>query len=164
LAVSSVPIPDPSARTTATRKQVPGPTEFDGGEGIWLSDGIVNFATKGDARVWAYDIAGERIQVVYDWTTHANPMLRGVDNLAERGGDIFVCEDLRPLGRPRDPEICIIQPDGEVSVFLRTVGHRESELTGIAFDPAGNRMYFSSQRGTTGKVGAGVTVEVSGPF
>jgi secreted PhoX family phosphatase len=163
-AVSWVPIPDPSASTTPTRKQVAGLTKFNGGEGIWLSNGIVNLATKGDDRVWAYDIAAGRIQVVYDWTTSPNPVLRGVDNIAVRSGDIFVCEDQGPLGRPEDPEICIIQPGGEVSVFLRAVGHRESELTGVAFNPAENRMYFSSQRGTTGTVGGGMTFEVSGPF
>jgi hypothetical protein len=49
-------------------------------------------------------------------------------------------------------------------VFLRAVGHRESELTGVAFNPAGDRMYFSSQRGTVGKQTDGMTFEVSGPF
>jgi secreted PhoX family phosphatase len=162
--VTWVQIPDPSAGTTPTRKQVTGLTKFNGGEGIWLSNGVVNLATKGDDRVWAYDIAAGRIQVVYDWTTNPNPVLRGVDNIAVRNGDIFVCEDQGVLGRPEDPEICIIQPGGEVSVFLRAVGHQPSELTGAAFNPAGNRMYFSSQRGTTGTVGGGMTFEVSGPF
>jgi secreted PhoX family phosphatase len=171
--VSWVQIPDPAARTTPTRKQVSGLTKFNGGEGIWFSNGIVNFATKGDDRVWAYDTtitpgAPGQIRVVYDWRTTANPVvLRGVDNIAVRNnGDIFVCEDQGALqpARPEDPEICIIQPDGEVSVFLRAVGHQQSELTGAAFNPAGNRMYFSSQRGTTGTVGGGITFEVTGPF
>ncbi len=125
--VSWVQIPDPAARTTPTRKQVSGLTKFNGGEGIWFSNGIVNFATKGDDRVWAYDTtitpgAPGQIRVVYDWRTTANPVvLRGVDNIAVRNnGDIFVCEDQGALqpARPEDPEICIIQPDGEVSVFL----------------------------------------------
>jgi secreted PhoX family phosphatase len=163
--VSWVVIPDPSARTTPTRKQVSGLTKFDGGEGIWLSNGVVNFTTKGDDRVWAYDIAAGRLQIVYDWMTSPDPVLRGVDNLAVRdNGDIFVCEDQGPLGQPEDPKICIIQPSGEVSVFLRAVGHRESELTGVAFNPAGDRMYFSSQRGTLGTQTDGMTFEVSGPF
>src|SRR5262245_26902684 len=115
-AVSWVAIPDPSASITPTRKQVSGLTKFNGGEGIWFANGIVNFAAKGDDRVWAYDIATGRIQVVYDWTTNPNPVLRGVDNLAVRNGDIFVCEDQSPIGRPEDPEICIIQPGGEASV------------------------------------------------
>ena len=49
-------------------------------------------------------------------------------------------------------------------MFCRAVGHRESELTGIAFTPTGDRMYFSSQRGTLGTVGGGITFEVTGPF
>jgi len=32
------------------------------------------------------------------------------------------------------------------------------------FNPAGNRLYFSSQRGTTGSSSAGITYEVTGPF
>jgi secreted PhoX family phosphatase len=148
---------------------VSGLTKFNGGEGIWFANGIVNFATKGDDRVWAYDTTMAsgtpgQIRVVYDWTTNPNPVLRGVDNIAVRNGDIFVCEDQGAIGRPEDPEICIIQPGGEVSVFLRAVGHQQSELTGVAFNPAGSRMYFSSQRGTTGTVGGGMTFEVSGPF
>jgi secreted PhoX family phosphatase len=164
-AVSWVTIPDPSAQTTPTRRQVPDLTKFNGGEGIWLHDGVVNFTTKGDDRIWAYDIAAGRVEVVYDWTTDPDPVLRGVDNIAVRAnGDIFVCEDQGAIGSPEDPEICIIEPGGAISVFLRAVGHRESELTGVAFNPAGDRMYFSSQRGTVGKQTDGMTFEVSGPF
>jgi hypothetical protein len=54
-----------------------------------------------------------------------------------------------------------VEPDGLTSVFLRAVGHRTSELTGAAFNPAGDRLYVSSQRGTTG---SGVTFEITGPF
>jgi hypothetical protein len=76
-------------------------------------------------------------------------------------GDIFVCEDMGVIGFPDDPEICVLEPNGVVSVFVRAVGHRLSELTGPAFSPAGDRLYFSSQRGTDGR---GITFEVSGPF
>ena len=64
------------------------------------------------------------LSVVYDWTTNRDPVLRGVDNIAVRNGDIFVCEDMGILGFPDDPEICVIEPDGLVSVFVRAVGHR----------------------------------------
>ena len=67
---------------------------------------------------------------------------------------------------------------GEVLPFVRSVapGHEDSEVTGPVFNPAGDRLYFSSQRGPTQKtlveiadVGAdtrngGVTYEVTGPF
>jgi secreted PhoX family phosphatase len=163
--VTWLPVPDPSAATKPTRKQVPNATRFAGGEGIWLSGGVVNFTTKQDDRVWAYDIESSRLQVVYDWTANPNPVLRGVDNIAVRNNCyIFVCEDLGVLDLPEDPKICVLEPSGEVSVFCRAVGHRQSELTGIAFTPSGNRMYFSSQRGTIGTVGGGITFEVTGPF
>lgn len=61
-------------------------------------------------------------------------------------------------------EICLITPDEVVAPFLRLVGHGGSEITGPAFNPAGDRLYFSSQRGTTGRSAGGITYEVSGPF
>ena len=42
------------------------------------------------------------------------------------------------------------------------MGHKNSEITGPAFDPSGTRLYFSSQRGKNGS--AGITYEVTGPF
>ena len=153
--------PTPTGKPQPTRMQVPGATPFGGAEGIWYDRDVVNFATKYDDKVWAYDVAAGRISVVYDWTTKPNPVLRGVDNIAVRNGDIFVCEDMGIIGFPDDPEICVIEPNGIVSVFVRAVGHRLSELTGPAFNPAGDRLYFSSQRGTDGR---GITFEVTGPF
>jgi secreted PhoX family phosphatase len=159
--VTWLPVPDPAAKKKPTRAQLPSATTFGGGEGIWYADGVVNFATKHDDRVWAYDVVTQRLKVVYDWTVSPHPVLRGVDNIAVRNRDVFVCEDQGILGNPEDPTICVLQPTGEVSVFLRAVGHRLSELTGAAFTPAGNRLYFSSQRGADGN---GVTYEVTGPF
>jgi secreted PhoX family phosphatase len=159
--VSWLPVPDPSATTTPTRRQVPGATPFLGGEGIWYERDVLNLATKYDDRIWALDVVTGRLSMLYDWTTNPLPVLRGVDNLCRRGGDLFVCEDMSTLRYPADPEVCVVEPDGVTSVFLRAVGHRTSELTGAAFDPAGGRLYVSSQRGTAG---AGVTFEVTGPF
>jgi hypothetical protein len=160
-AVTWLPVPDPTGKPRPTRMQVPGATPFGGAEGIWYDRDVVNFATKYDDKVWAYDVNAGRISVVYDWTTKPNPVLRGVDNIAVRNGDIFVCEDMGILGSPDDPEICVIEPNGVVSVFVRAGGHRLSELTGPAFNPAGDRLYFSSQRGADGR---GVTFEITGPF
>jgi secreted PhoX family phosphatase len=162
--VTWLTIPDPSGTAKPTKRQAKGVTRFDGGEGIWYDNGVVNFATKGDDRVWAYDVVTRQLRVVYDWTpAGANAVLRGVDNLAVRNGDVYVCEDLSAVDPPRsrDPQICVIERTGEVSVFVRAVGHIQSELTGAAFNPTGDRLYFSSQRGADGK---GVTFEVTGPF
>ena len=64
-------------------------------------------------------------------------------------------------------EICVITPDRTVAPFLRLTGaaaqgpaDRGNELAGVAFNPAGDRMYFSAQRAFD----FGVTYEVRGPF
>jgi secreted PhoX family phosphatase len=45
--------------------------------------------------------------------------------------------------------------------LLQITGQNSSELTGLAFDPSGTRLYVSSQRGTGS---GGITYEISGPF
>jgi uncharacterized protein len=133
-------------------------TGFNGGEGCWYDDGLVYFATKGDNRVWSYDDSSGRIEVVYDAALYPDSPLRGVDNLVvSRSGDIYVAED------GGDMQLCVITPERGVSAFLQLEGHSGSELTGPAFTPDGQRLYFSSQRGVGGR-GVGVTFEVSGPF
>ena len=49
------PLPDPSG-ATPTRTQVAASTVFDGGEGLAYFDGVIYLSTKGDNRVWAYDV------------------------------------------------------------------------------------------------------------
>ncbi|HEY9408394.1 MAG TPA: hypothetical protein VIP77_02330, partial [Jiangellaceae bacterium] len=89
----------------------------------------------------------------------SNPPLTGVDNITgASAGDLYVAEDGGNM------EICIITPDDVVAPFLRVTGQSASELCGVAFNPAGNRMYFSSQRGTSGSSSGGITYEISGPF
>jgi WD40 repeat protein len=63
-------------------------------------------------------------------------------------------------------EICVITPDDTISPFLRISGQSSSEITGPAFTPAGDRLYFSSQRGTSdSSLGTGgITYCVTGPF
>ncbi len=50
-----------------------------------------------------------------------------------------------------------------MSRFLSVTGpkHAGSELTGVTFGPAGDRLYFASQRAEGGR---GAVYEVSGPF
>ena len=43
-------------------------------------------------------------------------------------------------------------------------GQSSSEITGPAFNPVGNRLYLSSQRGTSGSSSGGITDEITGPF
>jgi secreted PhoX family phosphatase len=135
-------------------------TIFDGGEGCWYDGGFVYFTTKGDNRVWSYEVATQRLEVIYN----GDAMLRGVDNIVVSSfGDIYVAED------GGDMQLCVIwqpptAPTRVVAPFLQVVGHDSSEITGPAFNPAGNRLYFSSQRGSTGNPLNGVTFEVRGPF
>ncbi|WP_214103656.1 alkaline phosphatase PhoX [Acrocarpospora catenulata] len=148
-------VPNPAATDEPTRDQVEGALRFNGGEGCYYSGGFCYFTTKGDNRVWAYDADNRRLSVLYD----ADAPLNGVDNVyVSRSGDLFVAEDGGNM------EINIITADGIVSPFLRLVGHGKSEITGLAFSPEGDRLYFSSQRGTTGSNRSGVTYEVTGPF
>jgi len=141
----------------ATRTQVPASTAFDGGEGAWYDSGVVYFTTKGDNRVWSFNVAQSRLEVVHDGASTPGTPLHAVDNVTvARSGDLYVAED------GDDMQLCIISRERAVAPFLQVVGHNGSEITGPAFTPAGDRLYFSSQRGTDGVVG--ITYEVRGPF
>jgi outer membrane protein assembly factor BamB len=150
------PVPDPLfVGELPTREQVAVSTAFNGGEGAWWHDGTVFFSTKGDNKVWAYEIASGRVRVIYDASTHATPPLRGVDNLTVSCcGDVLVAEDGGTM------QVVAVLPDGRVKPLVQVVGHDGSEICGPAFDPSGTRLYFSSQRGP----GGGWTFEVQGPF
>jgi uncharacterized protein len=151
-------VPDPAGLFTATRKQVPGMRQFNGGEGIWFDSGTIYFSTKGDNRVWAYDTASGALGTIYE----GGGPLTGVDNLTvSAAGEVFVCEDGGNM------EICVIEPGGAVAPFLRLTGEaavglpeRGNELAGVVFDPSGTRLYFAAQRA----YGFGAVYEVTGPF
>jgi hypothetical protein len=151
-----LPVPDPQFTGAApTRLQVAESTAFRGGEGLFHHDGVVYLSTKGDNRIWAYDIAAQKMHVLYDPTTSGNPILTGVDNVTGSCcGDILVAED------GGDMQIVALLPDGTLKPIMQIPSHTGSEVTGPAFDPSGTRLYFSSQRGE----GGGITYEISGPF
>lgn len=155
-AVTWVPVPDPLYEGgTPTRRQVEEATHFDGGEGIWFHDGTVYFSTKGDNRVWAYEVATSQLTILYDGDAMSEPPIRGVDNLTVSCcGDVLVAEDGGAM------RVMAILANGEIKPLVQVVGHDGSEITGPAFDPSGTRLYFSSQRGGAG----GITYEVTGPF
>jgi secreted PhoX family phosphatase len=153
-------VPDPDGSPTPTRDQVPNMKVFVGGEGCHYQSGTCFFTTKGDNRVWCYDAVNNTLTLAYDDNLTANPPLTGVDNITgdASSGDLFVAEDGGNM------EICIITPDSIVAPFLRITGQSSSEIAGPAFNPSGNRLYFSSQRGTSGSSSGGITYEVTGPF
>ncbi|MFI0814288.1 alkaline phosphatase PhoX [Streptomyces sp. NPDC021098] len=154
-------VPDPDGSPTATRDQVASAKIFNGGEGCHYANDTVWFTTKGDNRVWQLDLANSTYELAYD-DSLVNPgpaPLTGVDNVTgSSSGDLFVAEDGGNM------EICVITPDDIVAPFLRISGQSGSEITGPAFSPDGKRLYFSSQRGTTGSSSGGITYEVTGPF
>ncbi|HEX9711888.1 MAG TPA: alkaline phosphatase PhoX [Actinomycetota bacterium] len=167
--VTWLDVPQPNSVSPPTRDQVPGATPFNGGEGAWF-DAVartVYFTTKGDNKVWAYQVDEETIEVFFDSRATVGSPLSGVDNITvSPGREIFVCEDHSSAPH----EIVLLATDAEgvttVAPFLELVNHPGSELTGACFNPTGDRMYFSSQRGDLNlpPLGLGVTYEVTGPF
>ncbi|MFI6418061.1 alkaline phosphatase PhoX [Streptomyces sp. NPDC050842] len=153
-------VPDPDGAPTTTRNQVSGAKRFNGGEGCYYADDTVWFTTKGDNRVWQVNLAAGTYELAYDDSlVSGTAPLTGVDNVTgTTSGDLFVSEDGGNM------EICVITPDDIVAPFLRITGQSSSEITGPAFSPDGKRLYFSSQRGTTGSSSGGITYEVTGPF
>jgi hypothetical protein len=173
-------VPDPSGKTAPTRTQVPGATPFNGGEGIWYHDGWIYFTTKGDHSVHGLDVRNDAYRLIWkgdpEGDVAASGLLTHVDNITvdAGSGDLVVAEDGGNM------ELVLITPEGKASPLVRVVGHGGSEMTGPVFNPARDRLYFSSQRGPSAKalgellpkIGllpsdakiGGVTFEVSGPF
>lgn len=151
-------VADPSATAMPTRRQVQGAAHFNGGEGIVCHQGKIYFDTKGDDRIWLYDIGTQKMSIFYDAATFATPVLTGVDALAMYDDTLLVCED------GGDMQIVAITPTGEIKPVLQLVGYLYSEITGAALSPDKSRLYFSSQRGVLGRLKNGVTFEVTGPF
>lgn len=149
---------DPQATSLPTRKQIKQSSHFNGGEGIWFHQGTIYFTTKGDDRVWAYDTQQNRLKIIYEAARHTSPILTGVDNIvANAAGELLVAED------NGDMQIVILSGN-TIKPLLQLVGHNRSEVTGPAFSPDGSRLYFSSQRGKTGRHHNGMTFEITGPL
>jgi len=152
-------IEDPAAKHRPTRWQAVASSGFNGGEGCWYAAGKIYFSTKGDDRVWSFNIARGRLSVIYDAGSFEDPVLTGVDNVtATAGADVLVAED------NGDMQIVAITPERHVVPVVQVAGHPNSEVAGPAFEPSGTRLYFSSQRGAEGSDAHGVTFEVTGPF
>ena len=138
---------------------LPDTTRFDGGEGIIYFRGHVYFTTKGDNRVWVFDITSQHLSVLYDDSAYINPVLTGVDNITvSSDGSLYVAEDGGNM------QVVVIANDGTIYPLIELEGHDKSEIAGIAFSPDGTRLYFSSQRGTSGDDLDGQTFEIHGPF
>ncbi len=153
-----VPIPDPAGKTLPVRYQVKDAARFMGGEGIVYDRGSIYFTTKLDNSVWCYQIATGAINRIYSASAYPQPLLTGVDNIeVSASGELLIAED--------GGNMQIIGLDKQYTpyVFLQIYGQDLSEITGPAFSPDGSRLYFSSQRGRTGKSADGLTYELRLP-
>ena len=153
-------IGDPTvANGVETRYQYGPATSFNGGEGLDYHDRSMYFTTKNDNRVYQYDIDNDTMTIIYDQATDLNGGLAsGLDNLEmSPAGEVIIAEDGGNM------ELVAIANDYVVPI-VRVIGHGSSEMTGPAFTSDMTRLYFSSQRGTTGDSADGVTYEITGPF
>lgn len=168
--VSWVEVPMPFAvalgdgePTTPTRYQVPESTVFRRGEGAWFDDDArtVYFCTTSDNTIWAHHVDDATIEPFFSSASSPGSPLNGADNITvSPSGEIFVCEDHGATGGPLQI-VLVSAAHGVVATFLElSAMHDGSEITGVAFDPSGTRMYFSSQRAHD----LGATYEVTGPF
>ena len=155
---ATIPNPNVLPGTTPTRQQLPGTSAFNGGEGVWYDADHVYFTTKGDNRVWSLNVVTSELSLIYDDNIATSPVLTGVDNVVvSSAGEIIVAED------GGDMQLVIFSADHSTfAPLLKVTGQPGSELTGPAFNPATDRLYFSSQRGGAAKIG--ITYEVRGPF
>ncbi|MDE0802314.1 MAG: DUF839 domain-containing protein [Acidimicrobiales bacterium] len=163
--VTWLEISDPAcAGGTPCRRQVDA-TTFDGGEGCVYDDGKVFLTTKGDDRVWMFDADTDEMTILYDASDFADPVLTGVDHIIVQPGtgNLVIAEDGGDL-----EAVMIRRSDFAVFPVLQMTGpqHFElvgspvvSEVSGLAFNPTGDRLYFNSQRAF-----GGITYEVTGPW
>ena len=117
---------------------------------------MLRFTTKWDNRIWQMNLLDDSL-VVFD--SLPAPFQR-IDNLEHTPrGEVMIAEEgagMRILYYPQNtmPPVTLVQiPE-----------HSDSEITGLAFDPGGTRLYFSSQRGSTGSNWDGLTFELEGDF
>ncbi len=164
-----IPNPNILPGTKFTRQQVPATTKFNGGEGLWYDSDRIYFTTKGDNRVWMLNVVTSKMELIYDRAQAGpDPLLHGVDNIiVNTAGEIFVAED----GGNMEINVISPGPAPRIEPLLRIVGQPASEITGPAFSPDFQHLYFSSQRGgqsvnvpEVGNIGVGLTYVVSGPF
>ena len=152
-------VPDPQAKHKETRFQVRQSTNFLRAEGIYRVGRTVYIGTTEDSKLHALDLRTQRIKVVYDGFKVRNaPLIEPDQMTASRAGELFVAED---NGRPVQG-VSTFDPKHGVKRFVTFSGpiHAGSEVSGVAFNPSGDRFYFASQRA----FGDGAIFEVRGPF
>ena len=154
--VDWLPISDPMAINSETRYQQPASQAFDGGEGITYYAGVFYFTTKGDNRIWSYTPQTEQLIAHID----ADGFIHTVDDIIpDDAGNLLVAEDGSKMRIVRFPA-----DNTAPQTLVRILNHEQSEITGLAFNPMQSRLYFSSQRGSSGKTRDGISFELMGDF
>lgn len=149
-------IDDPLAQTRPTRYQVMEAARFKGGEGVVYHNKQIFFTTKIDNIVWTYHTQTYLISRVYAASDYQLPLLTGVDNIeVSPSGELLIAEDGGNM------QIIALDHNYEPHVLVDIHGQDRSEITGPAFSPDGKRLYFSSQRGKTGRHEDGITYEIT---
>lgn len=152
------PLPDASGSNTPVRYQVEEAARFKGGEGIVYDRRKVYFTTKIDNVVWCYHIDTGVLTRIYSAAQYQDPLLTGVDNIeVSASGEVLIAEDGGNM------QIIALDHDYTPYILLQVFGQDRSEITGPAFSPDGQRLYFSSQRGRTGNSEDGLTYELRFP-
>jgi secreted PhoX family phosphatase len=154
--VQWLPIQDPAARTMPLRYQVTNAARFRGGEGSDIFGRMLRFTTKRDNRVWQLKLDRNDLDIRADLTGQMDD----VDDIIHApGGQILLAEDGYGM------RIRVLSAgSNRCATLLQLPDHSDSEITGLAFDPGGSRLYFSSQRGSTGNGSNGLSLELSGDF
>ncbi|MDX1668967.1 MAG: hypothetical protein R3194_06090, partial [Limnobacter sp.] len=152
---------------------LPDSTVFAGNEGVWFVNNFIFFSTKGDSNIWAIDVIGNTIESIYNPEDGPvgspvdpdEPPMLGVDNISMTlNQEMIVVED------GGDMRAMVLLPDRTTIPLLRLPGSPdETEVTGPAFSPDGQRIYVSSQRALRDGQGVqfgmgGVTYEITMPF
>ena len=108
------------------------------------------FTTKGDNRVWQLNLADQHLRARL--RRHPGQPRPGA---ADRRGQHHRLHLRRPVRRRGRRQHGDLHHHAGRQSSRRSCGspaRARSEITGPAFTPAGNRLYFSSQRGTSGLV------------
>jgi len=149
-------IADPSASSMPLRHQVEASARFNGGEGIDMFGRNLRFTTKGDGRIWQLNLLTGQLEVLHRVDSGGSE----VDDITHTArGDIVVAREGSPLRIQAFPVGA-----EQAMTLVELPEHLDSEITGLTFDPAGKRLYFSSQRGNTGQGENGISLEVQGDF
>ena len=172
-AVTWVPVEDPdpepfSPNAVFEQGLGAGGAGFDRLEGCWYANGVVYFVSTnggpgGRGQVFAYDVAAERLDVVFD-SPH-DGVAHGPDNVTvSRGGGLLLCEDgggsqflqgLTHDGRPfRFAQNRVIL-DGERGGFQGE--YTTAEFCGATFSENGKWLFVNIQT-------PGISFAIKGPW